>query len=169
MLNLLKPVSSEIFNNNVSVRFKNILEGFNSFPNLTLDFNELNYSEDKIISLIQTIYDENNEECYFDFYINNLSPENIKKLITLVDQDDRKILTKLVDECSTNGPYYKLLSKDLIPLLTRLNTRSIFFVTFYFTERPITIWGNYDLKFPCFFEHESDLKFYNYYIFKKEK
>ena len=160
MSNLLNYLTDFEFNNNVSVAFKNIIDGFNSFPNITLDFKTLKFSEDKIIDLANKIYDENNGECFIDFYISKLSKEEQNNIINLSDDRDKELLKFIIENNTHSGVYYKLLSKDLIPLLTRLNTREIFFVTFYFTKKPITIWGNYDMKFPCFFENEDDLNFY---------
>ncbi|WP_430857530.1 hypothetical protein [Clostridium paraputrificum] len=149
------------FNDNVSVAFKNIVDGFNSFPNITLDFKALNFNEDKIIDLIKNIYDENDGECFIDFYISKLSQEDKNNIINLAGDKDKELLKSIIENNTHTGVYYKLLSKDLIPLLTRLNTREIFFVTFYFTKKPITIWGNYNMKFPCFFENDEDMKFYS--------
>ena len=57
-------------------------------------------------------------------------------------------------------PYYKVTDKSLIPFLARLNTREVFFVTFYFTKKPLTVWGNYNMTFSCFTENKEDLEFY---------
>ena len=59
-----------------------------------------------------------------------------------------------------DGVYFKLIDKSLIPFFIRLNTREVFFVTFYFTNRPITVWGNYNMKFPCFVTNDEDLEYY---------
>ena len=95
-----------------------------------------------------------------DFYINKLSPEDKEKLISLISKEDRELLKSHLSLQPNNGVYYKLINKDLIPFLTRLNTRELFFVTFYFSNKPITIWGNYNMKFPCFFDSEEDFDFY---------
>ena len=95
-----------------------------------------------------------------DFYINKISDEDKEKLISLVPDQDKKILELHLIAKSHNGVFYKLCNKSLIPFLVRLNTREIFFITFYFTNKPITIWGNYDMKFPCFFNEQEDLDFY---------
>ena len=83
-----------------------------------------------------------------------------KSLFPLVAYEDKKILELHLNAEPHDGVFYKLTNKDLIPFLVRLNTREIFFVTFYFINKPITIWGNYDMKFPCFFNKQEDLDFY---------
>ena len=164
MISLLKEISNNEFNKEVNVRFNNILNGFDEYPNITLDFKELGYSEDKIISIVEEIYDKNNGECYVDFYISKLSDEGKANFLDMISNDDREFFESIIkdrnDDC-----YFKILSKELIAKFMRLNTREIFFVTFYFTTKPITIWGNYDLKFPCFFDTNETMEFYKEEVF----
>jgi len=160
MNELLIPVSNDEFKNKITIRFNNILEGFDLFKNFTIEANNIDDGENKIIEFIENIFEENNCEGYVDFYINKISYEDKERLIALVPDEDKKILKLHLSDEPHNGVFYKLLNKDLIPFLVRLNTREIFFVTFYFANEPITIWGNYDMKFPCFFNTKKDLEFY---------
>lgn len=50
--------------------------------------------------------------------------------------------------------------KELINLLTRLSTRELNFATFYFTQIPVCICGNYDISFPVFFMDGNGLSTY---------
>lgn len=160
MEQLLIPISSEEFNNMVSIRFKNILDGFDLFKSFTIEASNITDGEDRLIKFIEAIFQENNNQGYIDFYINKLSSEDREKLISLICEEDVKILKHHLNLESTNSVYYRLINKDLIPFLVRLNTRELFFVTFYFSNKPITIWGNYNMKFPCFFNSEGDFYFY---------
>ncbi|MCE5221907.1 MAG: hypothetical protein LLF98_11770 [Clostridium sp.] len=160
MNELLVPISNGQFKNKVDIRFNNILDGFDLFKNFTLKSNNIEDGENKIIEFVERIFEENSNEAYIDFYINKISDEDKEKLISLVPDSDKKILELHLNAKPHNGVFYKLLNKTLIPFLVRLNTREVFFVTFYFVNKPITIWGNYDLKFPCFFNNENDLEFY---------
>jgi hypothetical protein len=144
----------------VNIKFKNILDGFNLFKNFTIEAENIKDGEKKLIKFIQLIFEENNNEAYVDFYINKLSLEDKEKLISLICEEDTEILKLHLDLEPTNTIYYKLASKTLIPFLVRLNTRELFFVTFYFSNKPITIWGNYNMKFPCFFNNEEVFNFY---------
>ena len=164
MISLLKEISKNEFNKKVKVRFNNILNGFDEYPNITLDFKELGYSEDKIISIVEEIYDKNNGECYVDFYISKLSNEGKANFLDMISNDDREFFESIIKD-GNEDCYFKILSKELIAKFMRLNTREIFFVTFYFTTKPITIWGNYDLKFPCFFDTNETMWFYKKDIF----
>lgn len=160
MKQLLMSISNEEFNSMVNIRFKNILDGFNLFKNFTIEAEYIKDGEKKFIKFIESIFEENNNEAYVDFYINKLSLEDREKLISLISEDDREILKLHLNLEPTNSVYYKLTNKSLIPFLVRLNTRELFFVTFYFCNKPITIWGNYNMKFPCFFNSEEDFDFY---------
>lgn len=162
MNELLIPISNDEFKNAVSIRFNNILDGFDLFKNFTIEANTMdNDGENKLIKLIETIFEKNNSEGYVDFYLNKISDEDKEKLISLISNEDREILKLHLNIEPHDGVFYKLKNKALIPFLVRLNTRELFFVTFYFTNKSITIWGNYDMKFPCFFNKQEDLNFYS--------
>ena len=160
MNELLIPISNDEFKNKVKIRFNNILDGFDLFKNFTLKANHIHNGENKLIEFVENTFEENNREAYVDFYINKILDEDKEKLISLVPDSDKKILELHLNAEPHNGVFHKLRNKTLIPFLVRLNTREIFFVTFYFANKPITIWGNYNLKFPCFVNTEDDLEFY---------
>lgn len=160
MNELLIPISNDEFKNTVNIKFNNILDGFDLFKNFTIEANMKIDGEKKLIEFIKTIFEENNSEAYVDFYLNKISDEDKEKLISLICNEDKELLKLHLNIKSHDGVFYKLTNKDLIPFLVRLNTRELFFVTFYFTNKPITIWGNYDMKFPCFFNKQEDLDFY---------
>jgi hypothetical protein len=160
MNELLIPISNNEFKNKVNIKFDNILDGFDLFKNFTIEGNNIKDGENKIIEFVEKIFEENNSEAYVDFYINKISDEDIEKLIFLVPDKDKEILQLHLKATPHDGVFYKVVNKSLIPFLVRLNTRENFFVTFYFINKPITIWGNYGMKFPCFFNNQEDLDLY---------
>ncbi len=160
MNKLLIPISDDKFKDKINIKFSNILDGFDSFKNFTLIATDMKNAENKIIEFIDKVFDENLSEAYIDFYINKISDKDKERLISLIPNEDKKTIESILSANNHNGVFYKITNKDIIPFLVRLNTREIFFITFYFTNRPITIWGNYGLKFPCFFNTEENLKFY---------
>lgn len=160
MSKLLIPITEKHFKEKVKIRFNNILDGLDNFFSFTLEPKDMSSDENEIINYILKVFDINNSSCYIDFYINRLSQEEKENLISLVPEEDKDIL---IENMNLKAPsnYFKVENKELIPFLTRLSTRENFFVTFYFTETPITIWGNYGMKFPCFCLNEQDLYFYS--------
>ncbi|MBE6050504.1 MAG: hypothetical protein E7214_07585 [Clostridium sp.] len=161
MSTFLVPITNDFFNNIIKIKFKNVLDGFNNYPSYTImSNNKTNEIKEEIITkFILKVFKINNNLCYIDFYISKLQKEDINNLIKLTPNEDKDILIQNIN-LKHDGIYYKVDNKELIPFLVRLSTREIFFITFYFNKIPITIWGNYNMEFPCFFENENDMKFY---------
>lgn len=161
------PISNLKFKNNVNIRFNNILNGFNEFKNFTIDGNLVENREISLINFICDVFKENDNECYVDFYINRIDKSEKENLLNLIDEEYKTLLQQIID-INHNDVYYKITDINLISFFTKLNTKEIFFVTFYFTKKPITIWGNYNFKFPCFFNN-ADIYNYFYNIAKTHK
>ena len=158
MKNSLIPISTIDFNNTINIKFNNILDGFDFFKNFTIDGN-VTCGEEKIITFIEKIFEENIDDTYIDFYINRISSEDKSNLMNLISVNDKNTLREFMN-ITHDGVYFKLIDKNLIPFFVRLNTKEVFFVTFYFNNRPITVWGNYNMKFPCFVNNDEDLEYY---------
>ncbi|CAG9710128.1 hypothetical protein [Clostridium neonatale] len=158
MKNSLIPISTIDFNNTINIKFNNILDGFDFFKNFTIDGN-VTCGEEKIITFIEKIFEENIDDTYIDFYINRISSEDKSHLMNLISDNDKNTLREFMN-ITHDGVYFKLIDKNLIPFFVRLNTKEVFFVTFYFNNRPITVWGNYNMKFPCFVNNDEDLEYY---------
>ena len=162
MKTLLTPISNETFNDLVKVKFSNINEGFNKFVNssLTPTQHDKEINEKLFIDFITKVFYENNNQCIIDLYLCNLSPEDKDYLISLLDENDRATFKLIDKDYDLKTVYFKLTNEDLIPFITRLSTREYFFTTFYFYRKPMTIWGNYNFNFPCFFENQEHKNFY---------
>lgn len=158
MKNSLIPISTIDFNNTINIKFNNILDGFDFFKNFTIDGN-VTCGEEKIITFIEKIFEENIDDTYIDFYINRISSEDKSNLMNLISDNDKNTLREFMN-ITHDGVYFKLIDKNLIPFFVRLNTKEVFFVTFYFNNRPITVLGNYNMKFPCFVNNDEDLEYY---------
>ena len=158
MKNSLIPISTIDFNNTINIKFNNILDGFDFFKNFTIDGN-VTCGEEKIITFIEKIFEENIDDTYIDFYINRISSEDKSNLMNLISDNDKNTLREFMN-ITHDGVYFKLIDKNLIPFFVRLNTKEVFFVTFYFNNRPITVWCNYNMKFPCFVNNDEDLEYY---------
>lgn len=133
MKNSLIPISTIDFNNTINIKFNNILDGFDFFKNFTIDGN-VTCGEEKIITFIEKIFEENIDDTYIDFYINRISSEDKSNLMNLISDNDKNTLREFMN-ITHDGVYFKLIDKNLIPFFVRLNTKEVFFVTFYFNNR----------------------------------
>lgn len=163
----LRPISKEIFENNVNIRFNNILDGFNNYKYKHLECNydvNLKFNEMNFIKFIEESYKLNKNSCYIDFYIKNLNQYEYNKLLEGLDGEDKNILNSIWEYILKNSSYvteyFEVNDIYILKLLVKMCTRELFFITFYFTEIPLTIWGNYNLSFPIFFEDDSILDTY---------
>ena len=145
---LLYPVSEEAFKQNVKVYFENINEGFSKFKHAMLE----DKSEDELIDYMENAYDENGfDNFYIDLYLNRIDESNENKFLELLTEDDKLTYKHIKDQYDSSTVYYKI-DKSIIPFITRLSTREVLFCTVYLAKENKTIWGNYDMKFPVFYE-----------------
>jgi hypothetical protein len=148
MEKLLYPISEENFKKNVKVRFDNINEGFDKFKHEILEIK----SETDLIEYIENLYEENGfDNFYVDLYLNRIDDNNEKQFVDMLCEEDKATYELIKKEYDSNTVYYKI-NKILIPFITRLSTREVLFTTIYLTKTNQTIWGNYGMKFPIFYE-----------------
>lgn len=160
---LFEVIDEKEFSDKVNIKFDNILEGFDSYYNGNLQGN-LDISkkvvEEKFLSFFERLLKINGEEnSFIDFYYQKLSEEDKSRLKELLSENDEKVLKLAEEELKGEGIYFRL-SKEILPFILRLSTREVLFSTFYFTKIPCTIWGNYNMKFPCFFNNYENMKLY---------
>ncbi|HAK43805.1 MAG TPA: hypothetical protein DCM59_15265 [Clostridium sp.] len=161
MNNLLYPVSKENFKKLVDIRFDNINEGFNNFKNVILESKTIEEAEENIIKFMEeTIILNGEDNSYVDLYFSTLEEESKERLIKLLEVEDKEVMYRIQEKLNEDTIYFRL-TREIIPFITRLSTREILFCTVYFTKYPFTIWGNYNKKFPCFFDNDKVLELYN--------
>lgn len=157
---MIRDISTEEFNLKVSLKFNNILEGYNKFKVIELyPNNKVKDGEVAYISLIREIF-EKDKALIIDFYKNNLSEESINFIKENIDLKDNILLNEILNKDSGDRIYFEIQNEKYLDLLTKLNTRELFFVTFYFYKSNITIWGNYNMKFPLFYENNDKIDEY---------
>ncbi|MEG2289256.1 MAG: hypothetical protein RR891_00395 [Clostridium sp.] len=165
MEKLLHPVKESDFKEKVHIRFKNINQGFDDFENAILQSDDIENAEENIIKFMNEAFRLNGDEnSYVDFYFQVLSEEDKSRLISLLSKEDKVLIEKFIEnqavEKQQEQNIYFKLTEESIPFITRLSTREVLFCTVYFTKIPFTIWGNYNKKFPCFFEENDILEVY---------
>lgn len=152
---LLIPISYEKFKSKVSIRFNNIEEGFNRYENKILTGKE----EAMEKFLYEAIKLNGTENSFVDFYYENLDEESKKRVFEMLGEEGRRLLTKFIEGSKSKEVYYNI-TLESVPLICELNFKEILFSTFYFTRIPLTIWGNYEKRFPCFYEEKRNLQDY---------
>lgn len=161
MNNLLYPVSKEDFKKLVDIRFDNINEGFNNFKSVILESKTIEEAEENIIKFMEeTIILNGEDNSYVDLYFSTLEEESKERLIKLLEVEDKEVMYRIQETLNEDTIYFRL-TREIIPFITRLSTREILFCTVYFTKYPFTIWGNYNKKFPCFFDNDKVLELYS--------
>lgn len=169
----IEAISEEKFNDKVKIKFKNVLDGLNEYKykNLnSVDGDNFEQEEQKFVNFLEETYklnvsDCNCEEfCYIDFYLKDLNEDDYKKLLDGIDVLDREkidyIRSAIINNKIINTVYFRVNDISIIKVLTEMCTRELFFITFYFTNIPLTIWGNYNLSFPIFYEDEYAIEKY---------
>lgn len=150
------------FNRIIKIKFDNILDGFDKYNYIDLESVNENKSfiEDDFIKTLEGFYRLNEGNLIIDFYKNKLNQESINFIKNNLDFEDKKSFDDLINFTNENDCFYKLNHEKYIKLLTKLCTRELFFITFYFYKYPITLWGNYNLKFPLFYSSYTNISDY---------
>ena len=146
----LESVNNINFKNIINIRFNNIIDGFDNYIELSPINRHINY-EDDFIKAFEEFYNMNDGNLIIDFYKNRLNYESISFIKDILNIEDNILFEEVINEVNDKDIYYKVNNKNYIKLFTRLCTRELFFITFYFYKYEATIWGNYNLKFPLFY------------------
>lgn len=161
---LLEPISIDEFRKNVDIRFSNINDGFDNYSSGMLEIIDESLSTEEkekcFIEFFRVCYENNINECYIDFYLKNLQKENIDYLLDSLEDKYKEKFEKCVKNLDRDTIYFKIKDVDYMDLITVLNTRSLFFCTVYLINSPVTIWGNYNLRFPIFFKDKNHIEKY---------
>ena len=160
----LEPINNFNFKNIINIRFNNILDGFDNYKYIELSpiNNERldKENEENFIKALEEFYDINAGNLIIDFYKNKLNYESINFIKNNLSIEDNILFEEVINEVNDNDTYYKVNNKIYIKLLTKLCTRELFFITFYFYKYPTTIWGNYNLRFPLFYNDIENISKY---------
>ena len=163
----LKSISKEEFKDNISIFFSNIITGFDLYKNCILSpsSSNLKEAENSYINFIKKCFELNNKCVYVDFYINSIDSNSVDIIYRGLDEEDRYIFNK-IKGIKPRSYFFMVLDEKVLKLFVKMCTRELFFITFYFSKHPITIWGNYNLKFPIFYK--EDVEFQKYKEILKE-
>ncbi|WP_195264583.1 MULTISPECIES: hypothetical protein [unclassified Clostridium] len=156
----IKAINKIDFDKIVKIKFNNILDGFEKFNYIELysrKYKENKEIEEDFIKTLESFFDLNYDEnkIIVDFYKNKLDKDSIEFIENNLDLEEIKLFNEILNSGTINDMFFEISDKKYIKLLTKLCTRELFFITFYFTKGPVTIWGNYNLKFPLFYDKDN--------------
>lgn len=155
-------VSKSDFDKVIKIKFNNILDGFDKYNYIDLSpiTENKNEGEELFINAVESFYELNDGNLIIDFYKNKLNEDSINYIMDNLDFEDNRYFDELLNFSSKSDYFYKVKDKKYIKLLTRLCVKELYFITFYFYKYPITLWGNYNLKFPLFYGKNTNISDY---------
>ena len=157
---MIEDILNKEFDLKVNIKFNNILEGYDKYKVIELyPKGKLEDIEELYINFLKEIFNKD-KALIIDFYKKNLSRESIKFIKENIEEEEYSLLDEIINTGSDDIIYFEIKNEKYLSLLTKLNTRELFFTTFYFYKSNITIWGNYNMKFPLFYEIEDNIKPY---------
>lgn len=176
----LKAIDKISFINEVNIRALNIDSYFKRFKSgtLTLHSEKMSLEDEKkfdteilhdnfidfekgYIDFIKECYNLNNGNLIIDFYVERLDDEAIVKILEVLNLEEKSTFLDLIDNIDKDKIYFRVNDLHILDIIVKLNTRNMFFSTFYFLEKELTLWGNYNLQFPLFFKDDGIIKFYD--------
>lgn len=113
---------------------------------------------EKMWQFLKRIYEQSPECAYADFYYPVLEGEQKKRFAEGLSVEERRLLAEF--ETGKSQVYFQAGREEVLKFLYGITARNWLFSTFYFTDRKVMIWGNYDLSFPVFCESREDLDYY---------
>lgn len=157
MLFSLMPISKNDFLSQDYIYFSDINEGFSSFKYKDLTLKDMalkDFSTKYFSEFLINEFEKSASPVYVDFYIKNLSSEDINNLSSFLNEEYKNTLISLLPLKDVDTVFFEIKDKSIIPFLTELSTKELFFTTFYFKN--FTLWGNYNLTFPIFCRNTDD-------------
>lgn len=158
----ITKINLEEFKKLNSIYLDNILDGFNNYPNITIEG-----TEEDVNNAIKSLVDANGfENSYGDFYYGRIDEEAKIRVKASLNEDE----IVLIDSLNlTKDDLFIRLTPRLLEILLKLTAKEILFSSFYFTKYPCLVWGNYGMKYPVFFKDETVMKIVEKDIFNKNK
>ena len=155
-----KIVDLEQIKKENAVYIENIQDGFNNYLNIILEG-----SEEEVNNAIRQLFKYNGiDSSYADFYYGRLDQDAKNKVRSALDEKEILLIESL--HLSSNDIFVRL-DNELLEILLKLTASEVLFSSFYFTKHPCTVWGNYDRKYPVFFENQDVMKIVTEQVWNK--
>jgi len=118
--------------------------------------------EEKYLNFIVEIFKKNSSICYVEIpAFENYNDDLLLRLMNELDIIDKYILMKQKDVVSfTSESKYIVKDENLLKMLFKCMLRELTSMEFYFLDKPIIIFSNYDMSIPLVFKNKEDIEFY---------
>lgn len=144
----MKKISLKELKDKGAVYVELIQDGFDMYHYEVLEGNE-EYLAEKIRELFKRNGVENS---FVDFYYGRLTKTEKESVNQFLNQKQKDYIESLALK---ETDIYFQLDDMLLEITMHLSAKEALFSTFYFTKYKCTIWGNYNLKYPIFYENEE--------------
>ncbi|HEX3075419.1 MAG TPA: MmcQ/YjbR family DNA-binding protein [Lachnospiraceae bacterium] len=151
ILNLSKKIRNSLIGNidrkaliaKGAIVLDNIEIGFENYKHEILEG-----TSEQLLDWIKELRDKNGlEDSYVDLYYGSLLPEEQERVRSNLSEEGLRILNRY-------APWREVLilplDDELLRLTEELNTKEALFSTYYFCKYPCSVWGNYERKYPRF-------------------
>lgn len=150
---MIKPIEKQAFLKDNVLYFDNIMQGFETGYFFKLEGDIKNYKN----FLTEAIAMNGAEHSYCDFYYNTLEKQE-REVFEKGLTENEKVLFEEIEK-SAKDIYYRL-TKEMLEFTLSITGREWMFSTFYFSKIPCTLWGNYNMNCPLFFQEEKGKQYY---------
>ena len=119
-------------------------------------------NEDKYLNFIVEVFRENSSICYVEIpAFKNYSDDLILRILDRIDLVDRYIILNQIDTISsTSNSNFEIKDKNLLKMFFKCILREIMPIEFYFLDKPLIIFNNFDMSLPIVFKNKEDIEFY---------
>ena len=119
-------------------------------------------NEEKYLNFIVEVFEKNNSTCYVEIAtFKNYNNDFLLKILNELDIVDKYILLKQIDVISsTLETRYIVKDKFLLKMLFKCMLRELIPIEFYFLEKPLIVFNNFDMSIPLVFKNKEDIGFY---------
>lgn len=148
-----RSMSKEEFLRTGAIFAEQIRDAFDTYESAVL----VTDNKSCMIDFLECVLRENEEHAYADYYYPALDAEQQSAFLSGLSEEERMEAAQF--EMKPGQVFYPVDAKG-IAFLLEITARNWLFSTFYFTNKKLTIWGNYDLEFPIFCEDTFTLEHY---------
>jgi len=119
-------------------------------------------NEEKYLNFIVEVFENNGSVCYLEApAFAHYNDEFLLGLLNELDSIDKYILLEQRDTImSLSETKYVVKDKHLLKMLFKCILRELMPVEFYFIDRPLIIFNNFDMSLPLVFKDGTDMEYY---------